>query len=155
MEKNKVAWKLVLKNCSEEIMNFNETLKSNGTKHMVPLTSYVFIRFINIQEIRIKKVFHDIIDFFVPDVCSKHIFCSKLLRKAKIPPGCLNHKQLLQTLKVAQNMPRINGTSLTTVTNLEHSHVINSKSYRSSLFSFTIWLIANHVWSNFYQGNLI
>lgn len=69
-------------------MNFNETLKSNGTKHMVPLTSYVFIRFINIQEIRIKKVFHDIIDFFVPDVCSKHIFCSKLLRKAKIPPGC-------------------------------------------------------------------
>ena len=44
MEKNKVAWKLVLKNFSEEIMNFNETLKSNGTKHMVPLTSYHLIR---------------------------------------------------------------------------------------------------------------
>lgn len=44
MEKKKVAWKLVLKNFSEEIMNFNETLKSNGTKHMVPLTSYHLIR---------------------------------------------------------------------------------------------------------------
>lgn len=90
-------------------MNFNETLKSNGTKHMVPLTSYHLIRLAKdrkwaretlssdrlcVQKVYKhsrnlhKKVFHDIIDFFVPDVCSKHIFCSKLLRKAKIPPGC-------------------------------------------------------------------
>ena len=38
---------------------------------------------ISFQEIRMSEVFHEIVDFFVLDMCSKPIFCSKIALKGK------------------------------------------------------------------------
>lgn len=54
----------------------------------------------------IVSFFNESVDFFALDVCTKPIFCSKLLRKAKIAKK--NHKKLLQTPKVAQNVAKRN-----------------------------------------------
>ena len=49
--------------------------------------------------------FNESVDFFALDVCTKPIFCSKLLRKAKIAKTT---KKLLQKPKVAQKVSKRN-----------------------------------------------
>ena len=52
---------------------------------------------ISLQEIRMNCGFHEIVDFFVLDMCYKPIFCSKIALKGKT---CL---RLLKPQKVAPN----------------------------------------------------
>ena len=47
---------------------------------------------------QVREVFFEIADFFVLDMCSNPIFCSKIAHKdKKIARGCYNLKKLLKS----------------------------------------------------------
>ena len=52
---------------------------------------------------KIKKVFYEIVDFFVLDMYSKPIFCSKVAQKGKLFSRLLEHKKLLQHQKLLKS----------------------------------------------------
>ena len=59
------------------------------------------------------EVFYEIVDFFVLDLCSKPIFCSKLLRKAKLARGqARTAKSLFTRQKLLKSCRAQSGKSL-------------------------------------------
>ena len=50
-------------------------------------------------------VFHEIVDFFTLNMCSKPIFCSKTAQKGKIARSCWNRKKLLQVAEHKRDRP--------------------------------------------------
>ena len=60
------------------------------------------------------EVFYEIVDFFVLDMCSKPIFCSKVAQKGKICSRLLEPQKVAPNakIKVAQKLPGTIGKGL-------------------------------------------
>lgn len=82
----KTAWNSALKGCLDIWAKFNDTLRTNGTKHMVLLMScrthvFNFTKKADKHSQHLHKFtefFYEVVDFFVLDTFSKPIFCSKV-----------------------------------------------------------------------------
>ena len=54
------------------------------------------------------EVFYEIVDFFLLDMCSKPIFCSKIAQKGKICSGLLEPQKVAPNAKICSKADKDN-----------------------------------------------
>ena len=98
------TWNWAFKSCSLVWVKLKDTLKSNIIKHYLRLCSEGWSSIKKFAEI---EICNEIVDIFMLDMSSKHIFYPKIAEEGK------NCSQLEETQKVAQKLPGTIGTGLT------------------------------------------
>ena len=98
------TWNWAFKSCSLVWVKLKDTLKSNIIKHYLRLCSEGWSSIKKFAEI---EICNEIVDIFMLDMSSKHIFYPKIAEEGK------NCSKLEEPQKVAQKLPGTIGTGLT------------------------------------------